>query len=188
MPGASTGVATSITSTSATLNGVVNPHKEATTYAFEYGTTTAYGARTPDATVSGNAGKDVNATVTGLTPNTVYHYRLVATNPSGADAGADLTFTTAASYTLPPTITIAAVPATVRFGSTSTISGQLTNAAVGTTVTLQQSPHPFTAFTDVGTPVATDATGAYAFTVTPGLNTRYRVVAQSTPPVTSVEV
>jgi hypothetical protein len=188
VPGASTGPATNVTSDSATLTGVVNPNKEETTYYFEYGTTTAYGARTPDATVGGNAGKEVEATITGLAPSTVYHFRLVATNPSGSDFGADMTFTTAASpYTLPPTITIAAVPAAIRFGGSSTISGQLTNAPAGTTVTLQQSPHPFSAFTDLAT-ATTDAAGNYSFTVTPGLNTRYRVVAQSSPPATSAEV
>ncbi len=79
-------------------------------------------------------------------------------------------------------------PTTVRFGGSSTITGQLTNAAAGTTVTLEQSPSPFSAFTAVGTPVATDAAGNYSFTVNPGLHTHYRVVAQSAPPVTSAEV
>src|SRR3954453_8233390 len=82
-PGATTGAATDVTSYSATLNGVVNPNKDETTYHFEYGTTTAYGATTPDATVNGNAGKDVSAPVTGLAPDAVYHYRLVATNAAG---------------------------------------------------------------------------------------------------------
>lgn len=189
VPGASTGTATDITATSAKLTGVVNPNKEETTYSFEYGTTTAYGAKTPDAIVGGNAGKDVEADITGLTPNTVYHFRLVATNASGSDTGADGTFTTLPSpYTLPPTVTIAAAPLTVTFGGTTTISGQVTNAPAGTTVTLQQSPHPFAAYSDAGTPVAIDAAGGYSFPVVPGLHTRYRVVVQSTPPVTSGEV
>ena len=46
VPGASTGAATDITATTATLTGVVNPNKEETTYAFEYGLTTTYGAKT----------------------------------------------------------------------------------------------------------------------------------------------
>jgi hypothetical protein len=36
----------------------------------------------------------VNATLTGLSPGTTYHYRLVATNPGGSTPGADMTFTT----------------------------------------------------------------------------------------------
>src|SRR5687767_11469394 len=56
-PGASTGAATEVTATTATLNGVVNPNKEDTTYVFEYGLTTAYGTTTaPQTEVSGNAG------------------------------------------------------------------------------------------------------------------------------------
>src|SRR5215213_4937686 len=78
-PGATTGEATDVTYQSATLNGVVNPNKEDTTYYFEYGTTTAYGSRTPDAIATGNAGKDVTAAISGLTGTTVYHFRLVAT-------------------------------------------------------------------------------------------------------------
>ena len=41
-----TGNATAITSTSATVNGTVNPEGQATTYYFEYGTTTSYGSQT----------------------------------------------------------------------------------------------------------------------------------------------
>src|SRR5215208_578837 len=78
-PSASTGPATSITSTSATLTGEVNPNSEPTTYHFEYGTTSAYGARTPDQgpTAAVKQNVDVSAPITGLSPGTTYHYRLV---------------------------------------------------------------------------------------------------------------
>jgi hypothetical protein len=190
VPAASTGPAADVTGVSATLTGVVSPNKEVTTWAFEYGTTTAYGARTPDASVSGNAGKDVDAAITGLTPNTVYHFRLVASNASGSDVGADMTFTTASSaYTL-PTLTIAAAPPTVRFGRPTVISGQLAGAGnAGVQVQLEQDPYPFDgSFKKTGQPVTTDAAGNYAFTVTPDVNTHYRAVAKASPPVTSAEV
>lgn len=77
---ATTGPATNITRTSATLTGSVDA---ATTYHFEYGTSTAYGLRTPDATAD-KAGS-VQAPVTGLTAQTTYHYRLVAGDSNGAD-------------------------------------------------------------------------------------------------------
>jgi hypothetical protein len=189
-PGATTTDATDITFQSATLNGVANPNKEDSTYYFEYGTTTAYGSRTPDGAVSGNAGKEVSAAITGLTGGTVYHFRLVVTNPSGQDFGADKTFTTPASpYALPGAnaITIGAKPATIRFGLASVISGQLTGPNnVGVQVQLQENPHPYTGpFKDTGTPVTTDANGNYSFTVKPGLHTRYQAVARTAPPVTS---
>ena len=47
VPTVATGAASSITTTSAQLNGSVNPNGSATTYYFEYGLTTAYGAATP---------------------------------------------------------------------------------------------------------------------------------------------
>ena len=43
-PTATTGAATSIGSTGATLNGTVSPNKQSTTVSFQYGTTMAYGA------------------------------------------------------------------------------------------------------------------------------------------------
>ena len=51
-----TTAASDIGETTATLNATVAPAKEATTYYFEYGTTTAYGSRTPNAgPIGGNA-------------------------------------------------------------------------------------------------------------------------------------
>src|SRR5947209_13882120 len=118
-PRATTGTATSIGSTAATLNGTVDPNKQSTTYSFQYGPTTGYGKTTPASTAKGNAGKSVSASVTGLTPSTVYHFRLTATNASGQSIGKDMTFTTTAAGTPPPTkhaVSIGAVPGTVTYG------------------------------------------------------------------------
>jgi len=94
-PVVSTGNATAITSTSATLNGTVNPEGQTTTYYFEYGTTTSYGSQTPSAAAgSGTAGAKVSAPVAPLVPNETYHYRLVATDPSGTTLGSDVSFKT----------------------------------------------------------------------------------------------
>lgn len=86
-----------MTSTSATLNGTINPEGSTTTYQFEYGTTTAYGTKAPLVAISAGAGVSpvsVNRGISGLTPNTTYHYRLVATNQAGEVEGADGTFVT----------------------------------------------------------------------------------------------
>jgi hypothetical protein len=189
-PTATTSAATSVGATTATLNASVFPNKESTTYYFEYGTTPAYGSRTPDAgPVSGNAGKSVSADLTGLAPSTTYHVRVVATNGSGTVQGADITFTTTAAAPGAPGVTLAASKPAVTFGNAVTLSGTVTgNGASGAQVTLAQQPFPFTApFADVGD-VAADAAGAFTFTVTPTLTTRYRVDAKSSPPVTSAEV
>jgi hypothetical protein len=94
-PAAATGSATRVTPTSATLNGSVDPNGRATTWYFEYGTSTAYGARSaPRSAGSGNAARSVSAAVTGLSPGHLYHYRLVATSDAGTSRGADRTFAT----------------------------------------------------------------------------------------------
>lgn len=193
MPGASTGEATDVTSTSATLTGVVNPNKEETSAYFEYGTTPGYGAQTPAQAVGGgNAGKDFSAPVSGLSPSTTYHFRLVATNASGTDQGQDKTFTTLATGAAPPAnaVTLAANPTKVRFGRTTTLSGQVTgNKAAGAEVVVEQSPFPYTGpFAAAGSPVVADANGAYSATVTPTVNTRYQVTAKTSPPATSTPV
>ena len=94
-----TTVATLVTSTSATLNGTVNPNGEATTYYFEYGTDTSYGSPTSSASAgSGTSAVSVNAAISGLSSDTTYHYRLVATNSDGTSYGDDKTFNTIILY------------------------------------------------------------------------------------------
>jgi flagellar hook-associated protein FlgK len=87
------------------------------------------------------------------------------------------------------TVTVTAHPSTVTFGRASTISGAVTGAGnAGVSVTLQANPYPFTGgFTNAGSAV-TDASGAYHFTVTPAVNTRYQVQAKASPTVTSPQV
>jgi hypothetical protein len=90
-----TGAATKLTDTTAVLNGEVNPNGRATDYTFSYGPTTAYGAVTPAHSVGGGTKiVAVGPTIAGLTPGTVYHYRISAINGTGSSAGADRTFTT----------------------------------------------------------------------------------------------
>lgn len=91
-----TGSATSVGPTSATLNGTVDPNGRATTWHFEYGTSTSYGSRTPDKSAgSGGSAVDVSAALSGLARGRLHHYRLVATSDAGTSRGADQTFTTA---------------------------------------------------------------------------------------------
>jgi hypothetical protein len=190
-PGATTGDASNITSTSATVSGTVNPNKEGTTYHFEYGTTTAYGSSTPDqGPIGGNAGKSASADLTQLAPSTTYHYRLVATNPSGTTQGTDKTFTTLAAGQAPPggnAVTLGATPPSVAFGGATTLAGQVTGSGnAGVEVTLQSRPTAATpgAFADVAT-TTTDASGNYSFAQTPLVNTDYQVEAKASPKVTS---
>lgn len=86
-----------VASTSATLNATIDPQESATTYRFEYGPTAAYGTSAPPVErliAAGTSGVAVEVHVQGLSPSTVYHFRVVATNGEGTEPGADSTFTT----------------------------------------------------------------------------------------------
>lgn len=102
-PSVTTGSATSISSDCATLNGTINPNGKSSTYYFEYGTTTGYGSSTSSTSAgSGSSAVSVSSPITGLSPNTTYHYRLAGTNSDGTSLGSDKTFTT----TNPPQISL----------------------------------------------------------------------------------
>ncbi|MGC2372598.1 MAG: family 16 glycosylhydrolase [Solirubrobacteraceae bacterium] len=92
-PSATTGSATNVQETQATLNGTVNPNRFDTHYYFQYGPTTSYGTNAPappgsDAG-SGTSSVPASATITGLTTGTAYHYRIVATSAGGTTYGSD---------------------------------------------------------------------------------------------------
>ncbi len=98
-PGATTLAPTSVTDAGASLAGVVDPD-DATLggCSFEYGIN-PYTQSVPCSalpTATGGA-QSVSAQLSGLSPNTTYHYRVLASSPSGTSAGADVTFTTAIS-------------------------------------------------------------------------------------------
>ena len=79
----------------ATITVGVNPNGQSTTVLVEYGTTTSYGSRTPEA-LAGIGAEVVHIPITleGLQPNTIYHARAVVANRSGSVIGTDVTFTT----------------------------------------------------------------------------------------------
>ena len=103
----STGSATDITTTAATLNGIVNPKNLQADIAFEYGLTGTYGSQVNAAQspINGSLSQQVSASITGLLPATTYHYRVMATNSNGTSFGSDRTFTTALNNQSIPTLT-----------------------------------------------------------------------------------
>jgi hypothetical protein len=106
-----------VTSTQATFNGTVTPGGiyEGSSY-FQYGTTDAYGSQTASVALGpGLAPQPVSATVEGLTPDTAYHYRLVAT-----DASNDLTVSGADQLMAP--VEVSVNPASVIAGQAVTVS------------------------------------------------------------------
>ena len=98
-PTAQTNAASGVTASGATLNGTVNANNNSTTVTFQYGLTTAYGSTvTADQSpVTGNSLTTVNKAITGLTPNTTYHFQVFGVNSGGGANGGDLTFTTSAA-------------------------------------------------------------------------------------------
>jgi streptogramin lyase len=91
-----TGPPTELRPTSVTLNGTVNPEgMPVTSCLFEYGTTTSYEHTAPcERSPGGEMTVPVSAKITGLQPNTSYHYRAVASDKNGAIYGADEQFVT----------------------------------------------------------------------------------------------
>jgi hypothetical protein len=84
-----------VTASTATLVGVVSPNGGTTTYHFEYGKTADYGLSTADGELSGPDPVDVAVDLTDLTPASVYHFRLVASNDTDIVDSDDRTFSTA---------------------------------------------------------------------------------------------
>jgi hypothetical protein len=127
-PGATTGSATGIGTTTATLNGTVDPNSRDTTFYFEYGTSTTYGTKT--AVKSAGAGASPQNEAVGISKLQVgktYHFRIVATSDAGTSSGADATFTTSSA---PVAETTDASPVAV---TTATLRGQVTPNGLSTT-------------------------------------------------------
>jgi hypothetical protein len=90
-----TGAASGVGMTAANLSGTVLTEARASAF-FQFGTTAAYGGATAPQTLGFAASPQaVAAGLTGLAPETTYHFRVVAANAGGTTYGADQTFTTA---------------------------------------------------------------------------------------------
>src|SRR5262249_57945130 len=86
------GSASSVTQTSATLNASVNPNGgEVSECKLEYGTTTSYGSSAPctPAPGSGTSPMAVSASVSLLSPNTTYHFRVSTSEARRARKGGE---------------------------------------------------------------------------------------------------
>ncbi len=123
-----TNPATSITDTSATLNGDLTSLGAATSdnVSFEWGTTTSYGSETSAQPLSAVGTFNDNLTV--LTANTTYHFRAKAVG-DGTTYGDDMTFTTS---TIAPSVTTSA--ATNLATTSATLNGTLDSLGTATSV------------------------------------------------------
>jgi hypothetical protein len=152
-----TGPVQNVTPDGVTLTGTLKREGLETRYYFQYGTSTAYGAQSPEPEEKVPAGetekeenelKTLLAPVAGLQPNTLYHYRLVAENEYGRTYGQDQTFTTSGPPTIayqpagPITQTEATIHAQinpdelatsyrVQYGETSSYGNEASGEAIG---------------------------------------------------------
>ena len=170
-PQVQTQTAQSVAVSSATLLGAVNPGGLSTDWSFEYGTTTAYGTKTPVENVgSGTSPVTVSAPLAGLAPSATYHYRLDATSAAGTSYGADLSFTTA------PALTLKSNARVVVNGGFVVLSGIVTSAAQGVGVSILAERYGTTSFTQIGTTVTRNG-GAWRFYARPHIGTTYQASA-----------
>ena len=128
-----TNAATSISQTSAILNGAITSEGNQTITArgFEWKLATA-----TDYTVVSATGTTMTATLTGLTANTTYTYKAFATTALGTVYGSELTFTTLEQGEEPCTPTASTTEATICAGETYEFNGQTYTTAGTYTATL----------------------------------------------------
>lgn len=185
-PGVITSGSTNVTYSSAILYGYVNAHGLATSFVFQYGTSSGYGGQTPLAPAgNGTISIKLSQTVSGLQPGTTYHYRIVAVNSAGTTNGGDRTFKTA---NVPLSVQIAGVPNPVLFGNPFVVEGHLSGTgAANHEVVLQANPFPYLGgLKDVGNPELTSSSGGFSFPYVGLLeNAQLRVVTVGKPEVAS---
>ncbi|HRI05200.1 MAG TPA: FG-GAP-like repeat-containing protein, partial [Pyrinomonadaceae bacterium] len=137
-PTVTTNAATSVTSTSATLNAAANPNSDATTGWFRYSTTDpgtcndTFGTRAPlsggSSLGSGTSAVAYSNAISGLLPGNTYFYCGIASNSLGTRFGAVLSFTTLAEA---PTVTTNA--ATLITKISATLNGTANPGGAATT-------------------------------------------------------
>jgi hypothetical protein len=101
-PTVSSGAASAVEQTSATITGSVDPEgASVSSCELEYGTSTSYGSSIPCPTSAGSGELAVGESfaLSGLSPDTTYYFRIVAASAGGKGEGSNATFTTAASQT-----------------------------------------------------------------------------------------
>jgi hypothetical protein len=132
--------ASDVTQTTAVLHGSVNPNTEKVTICnFEFGINgPTYGGNSACATPPGEGPNPVaeTETLTNLSPETTYHFRIVAVNHDGEEKGIDRTFTTLAASKSkeaekeePKAVT--EEPSTGGGGSTTTTTAPTTTPTIG---------------------------------------------------------
>jgi phosphodiesterase/alkaline phosphatase D-like protein len=181
-PAVVTGSATAVSNSGAVLHATVNPGGGTTAYNFQYGPTTAYGAYSTTSHATGTAAVPITKTLAGLTPGTLYHYEIEATNKLGASVGRDRTFTTTGH---PPPSAATGVASAVTT-MTATLTGSVVTNGQTTSFYFEYGPSTSYGYQTAAqnvTAVTTPAASAVSATLTdlsPGTTIHYRLVAVHT--------
>jgi hypothetical protein len=107
----------------------------------------------------------VAASLSGLTPGTTYHYRLIAASDAGTGRGADATFATVG-------VTLATPALHVVYGRGVTLSGSVPIKRAGETVTVFAQPFGEGSFRSIAT-VLTAADGTWRYVARPRIGTSF---------------
>jgi hypothetical protein len=148
-PSATVLSATSVTSSSATLEGFVYANGASTTAVFDYSTSSSFTTYTTvtaaESPLSENG--SITAAVTGLSAATTYYVRIRVTNAFGTSTSGSGSFTSAAAA---PSATIGTANGASSNGTTATVGGTVSWNGASTTVVVQYSTDSgFSSFTEV---------------------------------------
>ncbi|MGA8297759.1 MAG: hypothetical protein WB770_12020 [Acidimicrobiales bacterium] len=155
--------------TSARLGGVIDPDGHSTTWYVQYGSTASYGSRTAISHLGPSMSPiPVRHPVSGLDPNTNYHFRLVVKSADGTVTGGDATFTT-----LGPTLSTSVGSVTV--GRYTALSGTVPFGLANQMVAIYAQATNSPSFVQVAS-VLTGAGGSWGYNVSPKIDTAYKAV------------
>ena len=175
-----------VTDTTATLQGGAYTNQHDTQAFWQYGPTNSYGQSTPAVDLGSQPGvTPISTPVSGLTGNTTYHYRLVATNCAGTNYGYDALLNTAA-----PATTTTTTSTTTDSSATSTASATPcaeTSSTSSTSSSTATATVPPTTLATTGTVTATaTAQVPSSATVTTTTHTTTHTTTQTTHTTTAV--
>ena len=160
--------------TTATLHAELNPGFGDTAYKFQYGPGLSYGTSTAIIGPIGNDGSfhPVAADISGLSPGTTYHFRVIAFNFVGHVSSSDAVFTT-------PTVpAIGEAAASVLNSHSVRLSARAGAPGTSTTIHFEYGVSAGYGAQSVGVPVGSDGPGSVIVTgLSPSTTYHFRAVA-----------
>jgi hypothetical protein len=142
-PVATTSAVTSITGTTASLNGSVNPRNLITAVSFCYGTSASFVGCTQvtpsqSPLAAGTSNIALSSNISNLIFDTTYYVRILASNNSGSTTGSSISFTTPS----PPVVTTSGASNFNQAGTLATLNAVVNPKASQTSVTFCYGTSP----------------------------------------------